>query len=237
MNDGTAYAKRVREEFARLRKLHDHPQVGPADDPVRRLAVAVLGEAAGEAAAQKAVDRLLEQMAGWNELRVSTPEEIEAILGDSIPDVRERARRLTDALNAIFYREHKVSLDRLKDLGRREARQYLEKLDGVDEYVVASVQLWSLGGHAIPVSDGLLESLRRHDLVHPKATRAEVQSFLERHVSAAEAREFCILINHLKGGRRPAGGKPASEAAEKKARTSSRPKRPAGKSPRKATRK
>ena len=30
--------------------------------------------------------------------------------------------------------------------------------------------------------------------MHPEATRAEVQAFLERHVGADEAREFCIIM-------------------------------------------
>ncbi len=108
-----------------------------------------------------------------------------------------------------------MSLERLRSVGRREARQYLEQLEGVDEYAAASVLLWSLGAHAIPVGDRLLSALRAAELVHPTATRAEVQAVLERHVSAAEAQEFCLIMRSFKPPKRP----PRTAAAKKKAAT------------------
>ena len=94
-----------------------------------------------------------------------------------IPNSLACAGLVRRALNDVFRRQHAMTLDVLSALGRREARQYLESLDGVDGYVAASVMLWSLGGHAIPVDSRMFESLRQEVLIDPSATIAEVQAF------------------------------------------------------------
>ncbi len=101
-------------------------------------------------------------------------------------------------------------------MGRRDAKHFLEKLDGVDEFATAAVLLWSLGGHAIPVDDRLLEALRQADLVHPEATRAEVQAFLERNISAAEAKRFCLAMRTFAAS---GAGKSSAKAAKKRKRS------------------
>ena len=158
---------------------------------------------------------LLDEMVDWNEVRVSSPSEINKSMGASIPDGVARSHRLTAALQAVFDLENRLSLDRLKSMGRREAKQYLEKLDGVDEYAVASVLLWGLGGHAIPVSDRLLETLRQADLIHPSANRGEVQAFLERHISAADTKEFCLVMRSFRAPGEGAKRRARSAAARK----------------------
>ena len=195
MKDGTRYASTFKRAYAKLRQSAATPAIPEPDDPVRRLAIAILGVECGDAAAAKGLERAFTVVLDWNELRVSNPDEVHRALGGSIP--REHCERLLRALRAISARENKIGLDRLKTLGRREARQYLETLDGVDEYATASVVLWSLGGHAIPVNDRMLAALRRSDLVHPSADRGEVQAFLERHVGAADAKETCLILQSL----------------------------------------
>ena len=198
MKDGTRYASRLKKAYAKLRPSVPDPTIPEPGDPVRRLAIAVLGVECGDAEANRAIDRLFTTMVDWNEVRVSNVEQVYRVIGDRIPQGLDRSRRLIDALQAIYEREHKISLDRLKSIGRREARDYLEALEGVDDYAAAAVMLWNFGGHAIPVSDPFLEALRAAELVHPHATRAEVQAFLERNINAAEAKEFCVVMRSFK---------------------------------------
>ena len=75
--------------------------------------------------------------------------------------------------------------------------------------------LWSFGGHAIPVSDPLLASLRAADLIHPTATRAEVQAFLERNINAAQAKEFCLVMRSFAVPKRAASSKSAKPSRKK----------------------
>lgn len=194
MKQGSIFASRIKKAFAKERGRAVDAEPPEPDEPVRRLCIGVLGARMGEDAARTAVDRLLKKMIDWNEVRVSHAIEIQEAMGGSESSMGDGCQRLREALQDLYQRENRVSLDRLSNLGRREARQYLESLKGVDGYAVASVVLWSLGGHAIPVDDRLLATLRSANLVHPEATRDEVQAFLERNISAADAKEFCRVM-------------------------------------------
>ena len=194
MKEGTAYAVRLKRRYTKFRRSAPMPTVPEADDPLRRLAISILGVSCGDAKAEAAVVELLGVMVDWNEVRISRVDEVNRAMGCGVPEGLERAQRLINALQCVYGHENRLSLDRLRKVGRREAREYLEGLDGVDEYAVASVLLWSLGGHAIPVDNMLLSAMRDADLVHPAANRSEVQAFLERHVSATETKEVCLVM-------------------------------------------
>jgi endonuclease III len=210
MKNGTKYAARLRTAYHRLRQSRPAPTIPEPDDPLRRLAIAILGVGGGDEDAVRALNRALSVLVDWNDLRVSSAMEVNKATGNSIPHGLHRCQQLIHALQSIYEKEHRVSLDRLRSMGRREAREYLGKLKGVDEHAAASVILWSFGGHAIPVNDKLMESLRQADLIHPEATRAEVQAFLERHVSANDAKQFCLLMRSFHTPKRSSApkGKP-----------------------------
>jgi len=212
MKNGTLYAGRLKKFFTKMRQSLPKPEIPEPDDPVRRLAVAILGAGCSDAEAARTLQKLLTIFVDWNDIRVSRAFELGRALDDASPAMQKRCHQLITALNSVYRLENKSSLDRLKNLGRREARQFLEKLPGMDEHAVAAVFLWSLGGHAIPVSDPVLQTLRDHDLVDPTADRSEIQAFLERNIAAHDAKEFVLLIGAFASERRPSGsrGKSAS---------------------------
>lgn len=217
MKDGTTYARRLKRELPKLCKEADVPQSSAPDDPLLRLAIGVLGRSCGADVAHRAVNSATTRAVDWNELRVSTPQELEEVLGNSMPNRRADCRRLIDALQAVYDRENRMSLDRLSRLGIREAKSYLESLNGVDGYAVASVILWSLNGHAIPVDDKALRKLCDLKLVNPSASRDEVQAFLERHIPASKAKEFCHGIQNAPVTKTPT--KTQKNATKKKSAT------------------
>lgn len=206
MKQGSIYATRIKKAFTKERSQAADHEVPEPDDPVRRMCIGILGAHMGEDAARAAIDKLLKRMIDWNEVRVSHANEIQEAMGGSDSAMGEACHRLRNALQDLYQRENRVALDRLAGMGRREARQYLEGVKGVDGYAVASVVLWSLGGHAIPVDDRLLAALRSANLVHAEATRDEVQAFLERNISATDAKEFCLVMRKFS---------PAKASAEK----------------------
>ncbi len=203
MKDGTLYATKLKRAYTKLRQsgIVAPNETEAEDDPIRRLALSILGEDCGEAEAAAALERLFSVMVDWNEIRVSTAEQVQRAAGLKVADAVDRTHRLTKALHAIYLTDHRIALDRLKNMGRREARQLLESMPGINDYAAAAVMLWSFGGHAIPVNDALLQALREAELVHPQATRVEVQAFLERNVPAAQTKEFCAVIRGLKPGK------------------------------------
>ncbi len=200
MKGGTEYAKRVKKVYKRLRgAATDDASPDPPElvDPLEQLMLGLLGAEGDSSDAAKALRQLTAQMIDLNEVRVSSVHEIAAVIRRSVPNSTECARNIRRSLNDIFQREHRVSLESLSTRGRREARQYLESLNGATPFAVALVLMRSLGAHAIPVSNPLLEALRAADLVDQAASVAEVQAFLERNIPAAEGRFFCDAMGKL----------------------------------------
>lgn len=219
MKQGTVYAGRVKKAFSKTRAKAPKPRIPESDEPLRRLAVSVFGVRLGDVAGETAVDRMLSRMVDWNEVRVSHPTEIQSALGNLSGPLPELCQRLREVLHSLYQKENALSLDRLRKLGRREARQFLESLSGVDAYAAASVSLWSLGGHAIPVDDRLLKALRDAELVHPEASREEVQAFLERNISANDAKEFCLVMRSFVPEKSSTGRKQRGSSSGKKSKS------------------
>ncbi len=219
MKHGTAYAKRVKRVYAQIKKLSKPPKICGASDPLDQLVLSVLSQETTLGNASKAFNKLLHVMVDLNELRVSSPREIADVIAPYIPNSRTCASRLVKLLNEVFNRENALNLETLRSMGKREAKHRLEELAGIEPYHVASVVLWSLGGHAIPVNAKLLAALRKDELVEPNASVAEVQSFLERHIPPAEAKTFCLTMAALASHSRARPSK-ATPTAKKSTRGS-----------------
>ncbi|MEL7474559.1 MAG: hypothetical protein AAGK04_14680, partial [Planctomycetota bacterium] len=79
--------------------------------------------------------RLLSAVVDYNELRICLADDIVEILGDRLALARDRAVRLRATLNEIYDREHALSLAHLVGAGKRDARQYIETLEGCPRFV------------------------------------------------------------------------------------------------------
>ena len=214
MRNGAAYAKRIHRLFKRLQRDEPAVDFGESTDPTEQLVTAMLSVTTTPENGRKAYRRLCDRMVDLNEVRVSSCGEIAGIIKDLVPGGTARAKALADTLNAVFHIEYRVDLSSLRSLGRREAKHYLEKLNGIDPHAIASVLLWSLGGHAVPISGRLLEFFRANDLIAPESEVAEIQSFLERHVTANDAKLFCHLMErHAASEPRGGHGKRTAETA------------------------
>jgi endonuclease III len=158
-------------------------------EAVTQLVVAFLEWNASRKQAADAHKRLMAVMVDNNDLRVSHPHEIVAVIGERYPRAEERAARLHESLQEIYIREHAVSLDDLAEKPKKAVRQYLETLPGITPYVAAQVALASFQAHAVPVDDHLAELLREEEVVDPEASVEDVAAFLERQIDAGEALE------------------------------------------------
>ena len=235
MKHGSEYAKRIKRLFHQLARKFGKPAATEPPDPTEQLIVGILSACTSSTKAHAIFRKLRQEMVDLNELRVTPPTELATLIGDGLPLALNKARRVVDALNDIRRRQDTLDLGFLKQRGRREAREYLESLEGVDRSAAASVVLYSLGGHAIPVDELTLYVLRKEELVDPSADAAEVQGFLERHISASDARVFAILLSRHVSSRAsrvpieefiepaPAPQPTPSEAATKEAAAETKP--------------
>jgi len=195
MKRGSEYAKKVKRFYNQLVRKFGKPTENDLTDPIEQLVLSILSLCTSATKAQSVYRKVMQSMVDLNELRVTPAMELVQIFGSGFPLAKYKAQCIVDALNAIRQRQDSLDLFFLKQRGRREARDYLESLQGVGRTVAARIMLLSLGGHAIPVDDLALYLLRKEEIIDQDAETAEVQGFLERHISASQAYTFVALLD------------------------------------------
>jgi hypothetical protein len=146
-----------------------------------------------ESKARAALDRLRATVVDYNELRVVPPIEMTELVG-ALPDARLKCEDLSRALNRVFALEHEVSLERLREMSRREVAEYLDEVDGLDAYSRARVRLLGLQQHAVPLDEAMWAFSRKEKIIDRNCSLEEAQAFLERRIPDGEALEFVGLI-------------------------------------------
>ncbi|MFA5251600.1 MAG: hypothetical protein WC454_03320 [Phycisphaerae bacterium] len=194
MKDSKEYSKKMINLYRSLkRKCSMVPKV-TYDESVDALVYAIVSAELSEEAAQSAIKRFKEHFVDWNDLRVSRIEEIAEVLGPDVAAPKETAAALTAALRSVFNKYNMVSLKSLCKMSKRPARGVLEKMEGINRFVVDYCMLTSLRGHAIPLTKKMVEYLKNNELVHPEANEEEIEGFLARQISAGNAYGFYSLL-------------------------------------------
>jgi endonuclease III len=219
MKNSREYSKKVQQLYRSLKRRFPKVEKVVYDDPVDALVYAIISENLSEAAAQSAIKKFADYFVDLNDLRVSPPKEIIEVLGDSAPVTTAIASKLTRVLKVIFDEYHKVSLEALKKIGKRPARRVLEKMDGVSRFAVDYCMLTSLQGHAIPLTETMIEYLRSSKLVYPNTDQEEIKGFLAKQTPAENAYEFYALLRRESESSKKAESKKTAREAKSKAAT------------------
>lgn len=185
MKNATQCAKRL---SALLKKLPAVDAVeGPnGDDPITTVVFSFLLWESTTVKASAAYKSIFENVVDFNDLRVCMPQEIMELIGARYPRSLDRCQRLRAVLRDIYSREHCVSLDRVKNMGKRDARKYIESLEGIVPYVSARIMLLAFQTHAVPVDDQLRTNLIEAGAADTSAENAELSSWLERQIKATD---------------------------------------------------
>lgn len=194
MKNSKQHSQQLRKLYRGLKRAHPKVETTTYDDPIEALIYGIVSEHITEPAAQRAMKESRQTFVDWNDLRVARAEEIVEILQEDTAVSRATALALTSALRAVFDEYHALSLQTLKKIGKRPAKQVLEKLDGVSPYVVNYCMLTSLQGHAVPLTAQMIAYLKRNEIVDPEADVQDIEGFLTRQVAARNAYEFYSLL-------------------------------------------
>ena len=109
--------------------------------------------------ANQALSRFNDEFFDWNEVRVSSLDEIQENLA-GLPDPELKAQRIRRFLRQLFNRTYGFNLDALTKKPLKEALKVLRTYDAFSsDYVTATVIQQALGGHAIPIDQGLAPRL------------------------------------------------------------------------------
>ncbi len=172
----------------------DPALIDPAEPLLAELLRSFLLWEAGAETARAGLKRIARHIVDFNELRVCLPDEIVAMLGAGYPRAQERAQRIRAALTELFVREHAVTLQPIASMSKRDAKAYLDSLEGVPPYVSARVSLVCLGVHAAPVDGRILRRLVEAGVQAGDATEVAAAATLERKIRAGEMQKAYALL-------------------------------------------
>ncbi len=167
----------------------------PAKRPVLdEVMYAMVREGVPTVTADAAYARLRGAFFDWNEVRVSTVQEVADALGD-LPAAGDRAERIIEFLQEHFERTYSFDLEELEKKGLKQAAKQLARYKdkGVTDFVLAWVTQRSLGGHAVPLDDPSVRALGRLGVIDPEADaddREGMRATVEHFVPKAKGYEF-----------------------------------------------
>jgi hypothetical protein len=220
MKNSKEYGKKIAKLYRSLKKKHVKVKKRVFDDPAKAIVYAIVSENMRKSAAKSVFKKMETHFVDSNDLRVSRDEEIHDVIDTANGNSKKIASTLTEFLGAIFIKYDTVNLKELKEIGKRQARKDLEGLGMLSRFVICYCFLTSLGGHAIPLTKEMIEYLKGDELVHPDASDNDIEGFLERQISSANAYEFYTLMREQsekgrKNKPKPAKTQPASKKTSK----------------------
>jgi endonuclease-3 len=192
--------------FTGLKKRYDPP--APEERPVlEQFLYAVCREGTTREQADRAYRALGERFFDWNEVRVSSPRELEEALAN-LPNAEARAQRLISLLQEVFETTFSFDLESLHKKGLKQAAKQLARFQAANDYAVAWVVQHSLAGHALPLDGPTLRVLRRLGLIEddqsdPEALRASLEHFIPKVRGALFGELVSALADELCGEDEP----------------------------------
>jgi endonuclease III len=163
-------------------------------DPLKALVRGAMSYDVSDTRAEEAMKHIEKEFVHLNELRVATELEVQELLGVRYPAIEERVQLITKCLNAIFEKEHTLSLDRLKTISKRDARQFLRDLPGINAFVEAYVMLFGFEGASIPLDNEISAYMRDEEVFDDKINLEDGQRFLEHNLKAEECYDFYYCV-------------------------------------------
>lgn len=177
-------------------KQHYKP-VPPGQRPLlEQMLFACCLENASPEAAEKAYNRLVESFFDWNEVRVSTVNELAEVM-KGLPDPNTAASNLKRVLQSVFESTYSFDLESVKKEKLGQGVKRLESLDGASPFVVAFVTQTSLGGHAIPLDSGSADSLMILGILTEAEAKPGSVPAIERAIPKNKGVEFGSLLHQL----------------------------------------
>jgi len=194
MKNSKEYAEKIKKLHRALKRSAKKVTSVSYDDPVEAVIYGILSENASERQAQTAWKRCKKHFVDLNDLRVARPDEIYDLFGKETEEIREMGLVLAKVLFAVFDKHHEMTLSSLHDMGKRQARQELEELNGMPRFALGYCMLMGLDAHAIPVTDRMIQYLQAHELVDPKADGATIEGFLAKQIGAKDTMAFYAML-------------------------------------------
>lgn len=194
----TSKAQFLNEVHTLLKKRYKpKPEQGTRLSVLEAVVYGVCHEGTTREQANQALSRFKDGFFDWNEVRVSSLDEVQSALA-GLPDPEPRAQRIRRFLRQLFEKTYGFNLEALTKKPLKESLKALSEYEVfASDYVQATVIHQALGGHAIPVDAPARRALERLGVADPEADIPALRALLERAVPKNRGTEFADLIEDL----------------------------------------
>lgn len=181
----------------KVTKKHFKPTEIPTDRTVlEHLLFACCAENSLHDVANEVFKSLSADYYDWNEVRVTSIREL-AQLMKGLNDPEAAATRLKRVLQSVFETHYSFDLEGMKKQNIGQTVKQIEKYNGTTRYTVGFVTQNALGGHAIPINDGLLEAMRVVGVISDTEAKKGTVPGLERAVPKNKGTEVGTILHQL----------------------------------------
>ena len=188
--------KLLNQNFTALKKRYE-PGDHEARPVLEQLIYALCREGATREQADRAYRQLQERFFDWNEIRVSSPQELEEVF-EEMSHSHARAQRIISLLQEVFETNFSFDLEPLHKKGLKQAAKHLARYEATNDYTVSWAVQQSLGGHAIPIDEPTLRVVRRLGLVDGDEGNLEtLRASLEHLIPKAKGTVFIDVLSAL----------------------------------------
>ncbi len=190
--------KELKKLYKKLKKRYPDDSVVWSRDRklLEHLVFAVFLENAKREVARDAFDAMERYYIDWNEIRVSTANEIADVVGMT-PDAQRVGERLRRLLQWIFDATYKFDLEDLRAKGREAVVEFLKTVPFSTAFMNDYAALFGCGEGTLPLSEGALRALRLLDFVVVSADGREIAPELDGAFEGDEALDFFYALHEL----------------------------------------
>ncbi len=201
-----ARARQLRQALGILEKQLGRRRRRRPPDPLETLLVSVLAGDGNDLLAAEILEKLRGLMVDWNELRVTTPHEIEELIAP-LPDAAEKALILRDILHKLFVEKHTLNLSHFARYGKERLDKELEAFGGLTPAMKARMMLRAFDINVLPMTADIERIVKRLGLVDSYLTTDKVAEELEEvlppkrvysfyHLASEHAEKVCTARNY-----------------------------------------
>ena len=153
----------------------------PRYNALDELIFTVLTQHTSDLNAERAFDRLREEIPTWEEVMVADHQAIaDAIFHGGMSN--QKSKRIKDILADILDRRGALEIDFLREYSLDDARDWLIELPGVGPKTAAVVMSFALGMPAFPVDTHIHRVSKRLGLIDEKTTADAAHGIMESRV-------------------------------------------------------
>ena len=153
----------------------------PRYNALDELIFTVLTQHTSDLNAERAFDRLREEIPTWEEVMVADQQAIaDAIFHGGMSN--QKSKRIKDILADILDRRGELEIDFLREYSLNDAREWLIELPGVGPKTAAVVMSFALGMPAFPVDTHIHRVSKRLGLIDEKTTADAAHGIMESKV-------------------------------------------------------